>query len=64
MILEADGLMLIESRTGTILINMCQYGIPETGEWFQTVMQVCYWVYASLSVIASSGIYLIIWSTQ
>jgi len=49
---------------GTILINMCQYGIPKTGVWFQTVMQVCFWTYASLSVISSAGIYLIIWSTQ
>lgn len=43
---------------------MCQYGIPKTGIWFQTLMQVCFWAYASLSVVASSGIYLIIWSTQ
>jgi hypothetical protein len=43
---------------------MCQYGIPETGQWFQTTMQVCFWAYASLSIIASSGLYLIIWSTQ
>ncbi|CZT12616.1 hypothetical protein WAI453_005611 [Rhynchosporium graminicola] len=49
---------------GTILINLCQYGIPHTGVWFQTVMQVCFWAYVSLSVIASAGIYLIIWSTQ
>jgi len=43
---------------------MCQYGIPATRQWFQTAMQVCFWVYFSLSVIASSGMYLIIWSTQ
>lgn len=43
---------------------MAQYGIPETGQWFQTVMQVSFWLYASLSFIASSGMYLIIWSTQ
>ncbi|PMD26997.1 hypothetical protein NA56DRAFT_561651 [Hyaloscypha hepaticicola] len=49
---------------GTILINMCQYGIPRTGQWLQTTMQVCYWAYLSLSVVASSGMYLIIWSTQ
>lgn len=49
---------------GTILINMCQYGIPETGQWFQKTMQVCFWVYASLSFISSSGLYLVIWSTQ
>ncbi|KAE9377459.1 hypothetical protein N431DRAFT_365249 [Stipitochalara longipes BDJ] len=54
----------VSSPVGTILTNMCQYGIPETGQWFQTVMQACFWAYFSLSVIASSGMYLIIWSTQ
>jgi hypothetical protein len=43
---------------------MCQYGIPETGVWFQTTMQVCFWIYASVAVLASASIYLIIWSTQ
>lgn len=43
---------------------MCQYGLPRTGDWFQTTMQVCFWVYVGIAVIASSGIYLIIWSTQ
>lgn len=47
-----------------MLINICQYGIPETGQWLQTTMQVCFWVYLSFVVFASSGIYLIIWSTQ
>jgi hypothetical protein len=59
-----DNKELIFNRTGTILINFCQYGIPETGEWFQTVMQVFFWVYASIAVLASSGMYLILWSTQ
>ncbi|KAH7408042.1 voltage-dependent anion channel-domain-containing protein [Cadophora sp. MPI-SDFR-AT-0126] len=49
---------------GTILINFAQYGIPYTGPWFHTVMQVLFWAYVSLSVIASAGIYLIIWSTH
>jgi hypothetical protein len=43
---------------------MCQYGIPETGVWFQTAMQICFWTYASVAVLASASIYLIIWSTQ
>jgi uncharacterized membrane protein len=51
-------------RSGTILIAMCQYGIPETGVWFQTAMQVCFWIYASVAVMASASIYLVIWSTQ
>ncbi|ESZ97130.1 hypothetical protein SBOR_2488 [Sclerotinia borealis F-4128] len=40
------------------------YGIPKTGLWFQTTMQVCFWAYSTLSVIASSGLYLLLWSTQ
>ncbi|CAG8955649.1 hypothetical protein HYFRA_00009603 [Hymenoscyphus fraxineus] len=55
---------LTPNRVGTILINMAQYGIPRTGEWFQTVMQVCFWSYALATFLASSGMYLIIWSTQ
>ncbi|CAD6450366.1 f9475de9-8f0e-41d3-993f-d28293b1ffa5 [Sclerotinia trifoliorum] len=49
---------------GTILVTMCQYGIPKTGVWFQTTMHVCFWVYCTLSVLASSGLYLLLWSTQ
>ncbi|KAK8905773.1 hypothetical protein QC760_11259 [Botrytis cinerea] len=49
---------------GTILVTMCQYGIPKTGLWFQTTMQVCFWAYCTLSVVASSGMYLLLWSTQ
>jgi len=49
---------------GTILINICQYGIPENGEWLHTTMQVLFWMYAGVSVFASSGLYLIMWSTQ
>ncbi|CZR59436.1 related to C4-dicarboxylate transport protein mae1 [Phialocephala subalpina] len=49
---------------GTILINMSQYGISETSEWFQRMMQVFFWAYVALSFLASSGLYLIIWSTQ
>ncbi|KAL3420542.1 c4-dicarboxylate transporter malic acid transporter [Phlyctema vagabunda] len=49
---------------GTILINICQYGIPNTGVWLQTTMQILFWVYAGIAFIASATIYLIIWSTQ
>ncbi|TGO12584.1 hypothetical protein BTUL_0086g00600 [Botrytis tulipae] len=49
---------------GTILVTMCQYGIPKTGLWFQNTMHVCFWAYCTLSVVASSGMYLLLWSTQ
>ncbi|KAH8800199.1 voltage-dependent anion channel [Xylogone sp. PMI_703] len=49
---------------GTILINTTQYGIPQAGEWLLQTMQVLFWVYAALSIMASSGMYFLLWSTQ
>ncbi|KAI0853822.1 voltage-dependent anion channel-domain-containing protein [Daldinia vernicosa] len=50
--------------TATILINTCQYGIPMTGPWLQRVMEWLFWIYIVVSVVASAGMYLILWSTQ
>ncbi|KAI1813092.1 voltage-dependent anion channel-domain-containing protein [Poronia punctata] len=49
---------------GTILINITQYGIPNTGPWLQHLMGALFWVYLAISVSASAGMYLILWSTQ
>jgi hypothetical protein len=54
---------LIEGSIGTILSNIAQYGVPKTGLWLQTTMQVCFWAYATLSVLSSAAIYLMLWST-
>lgn len=43
---------------------MSQYGIPYTGLWFQTAMEVLFWTYTSFAFVTSSGMYLILWSTQ
>ncbi|RFU24183.1 hypothetical protein B7463_g12156, partial [Scytalidium lignicola] len=51
-------------HASTILINITQYGIPQAGEWLVRTMQVLFWVYAALSILASSGMYLLLWSTQ
>ena len=48
---------------GIICINICQYGIPHTGVWLLRVMEVLFWIYLPVSVLASSGMYLIMWST-
>ncbi|KAF3070733.1 Malic acid transport protein [Daldinia childiae] len=50
--------------TATILINTCEYGIPMTGPWLQRVMEWLFWIYIVVSVVASAGMYLILWSTQ
>ncbi|KAL7623659.1 hypothetical protein AAE478_005211 [Parahypoxylon ruwenzoriense] len=50
--------------TATILINTCEYGIPMTGPWLQRTMEWLFWAYIIVSVVASVGMYLILWSTQ
>lgn len=60
------GLVLCSNRRSTaiILINFSQYGFSETGPWLQRAIEVLYWMYIPFSVIASCGMYLILWSTQ
>ncbi|ROV97704.1 hypothetical protein VMCG_07365 [Cytospora schulzeri] len=48
---------------GTIFINICEYGIPHTGPWLLYTMEAMFWVWAVAAVLASAGIYLILWST-
>ncbi|MCJ1323288.1 hypothetical protein MMC15_008643 [Xylographa vitiligo] len=49
---------------GTVLINISQYGLNNVGPWLNTAVLVLFWIDAALAVIASTGIYLVIWSTQ
>ncbi|KAJ5832614.1 hypothetical protein N7474_000925 [Penicillium riverlandense] len=49
---------------GTILINISQYGDGNTGQWLQRAVGILFWIHATLAVIFSAGIYLLIWSTQ
>ncbi|KAI5360657.1 Putative transporter protein SLAC1/Mae1/ Ssu1/TehA [Septoria linicola] len=52
---------------GTILLNVSQYGLSQqkvAGEWLLGTMLVLFWIYCGLAVCFSSGIYLIMWSTQ
>ncbi|KAI0180692.1 voltage-dependent anion channel-domain-containing protein [Hypoxylon sp. FL1284] len=49
---------------GTILINTCEYGIPMTGPWLRHTMEWLFWIYIVVSVLASAGMYLVLWSTQ
>jgi len=50
-------------RVAIISINICQFGVPRVGPWLLRVMQIMFWSYTALSVLASSTIYLILWST-
>lgn len=47
----------------TILITVCEYGIPNTRPWLLHVMEILFWIYIAFATIASAGIYLILWSS-
>ena len=48
---------------GTILLNISQYGLYNVGPWLNQAVHVLFWIDAALAIIASSGTYLMIWST-
>jgi len=45
---------------GTILINISQYGPKRTGEWLVHAVGILFWFDATLAVIFSAGIYLLL----
>jgi len=51
-------------RSATILITVCQYGIPNAGPWLLDFMEVIFWIYVGASTAISAGLYLTLWSTQ
>lgn len=48
----------------TILITICQYGVPNVGHWLLSVVEACFWIYVGVSTLVSAGLYLTLWSTQ
>ncbi|KAF6819972.1 c4-dicarboxylate transporter malic acid transporter [Colletotrichum sojae] len=50
-------------RFAVICINICQFGVPHTGPWLLRIMQILFWSYIAMSMMASATIYLILWST-
>ena len=47
-----------------IMINTCQYGVPNVGPWLLRTLEVLFWVNMGFSVVASATVYLILWSTM
>ncbi|KAH7627038.1 voltage-dependent anion channel-domain-containing protein [Sordaria sp. MPI-SDFR-AT-0083] len=54
---------ILFSLVGTILITICQYGIPNTGSWLVKAMEIIFWIYLALSFVISAFLYLLLWST-
>lgn len=48
---------------GTILINITQYGIGRTASWLESTMIVMFWIYCTLAILFSCGIYLLMYSS-
>lgn len=46
---------------GTVLINISQYGLTRAGPWLSRAVISLFWIDAGLAVLASSGIYLLMW---
>ncbi len=44
---------------GTILINISQHGLPKAGPWLNRAVLVLFWSDATLALISSAGIYLL-----
>ena len=44
---------------GTILINISQYGLSKSGPWLSRGVLVLFWLDATLALVSSAGIYLL-----
>ena len=44
---------------GTILINISQYGLQKAGPWLNRAVLILFWLDATLALISSAGIYLL-----
>ena len=44
---------------GTVLINISQYGLSNSGPWLGRAVIVLFWIDAAVAVLASTGIYLL-----
>ena len=49
---------------GTILLNISQYGLHNVGHWLNTTVMVLFWIDVALAVVASSGIYLLMYTSE
>lgn len=47
---------------GTILINISQYGLGQTGSWLESAVCVMFWIDCALAILASCGIYLLMYA--
>ena len=44
---------------GTLILNIAQYGLGNTGTWLEQALVVLFWLYVSIVVTSSVSIYLV-----
>ena len=44
---------------GTLILNIAQYGLENTGSWLEQALIVLFWLYVSIVVASSISIYLV-----
>jgi len=43
-----------------MLMAFAKYGVPSSGKWLQTGLEVLFWVYAAMAFLSSCAIYVIL----
>ncbi|KND94472.1 hypothetical protein TOPH_01122 [Tolypocladium ophioglossoides CBS 100239] len=46
-----------------VMINICEYGVPNSGVWLLRTMEIVFWFHIAVSAFASASMHLILWST-
>ena len=46
---------------GTVILNIAQYGLGNTGPWLDDAIFAIFWIYVILAIVASVSVYLIMW---
>ena len=44
---------------GTVILNIAQYGIGNTGPWLDQALLVLFWFYVGVAIVASISVYLL-----
>lgn len=45
---------------GVMLMAFAKYGVPSSGMWLQTGLEVLFWVYAAMAFLSSCAIYVVL----
>jgi hypothetical protein len=44
---------------GTVILNIAQYGLGNTGTWLDDTLRILFWFYAAIAIVASVSVYLL-----